>query len=80
MIDNALDKLGVDMRPQWIGERQIELSCQHTVKGNPGRFETGQIRVEERKEWKEKISFTVLYLSTIVSSLQLHEFGYGLRV
>jgi len=76
VLHQALADLGLDERPQWESEREIELSTHHTVKGNPDRFASGRIRIEERTEWRDKMSFSVSFLTTLLASPQLRRFGY----
>jgi hypothetical protein len=76
VLHQALADLGIEERPQWESEREIELSTHHTVKGNPDRFTSGRIRIEERTEWKDKMSSSVSFLTILLASPQLRRFGY----
>lgn len=75
-IAQAIRDLDIGASPQWESEKTIELSSHHSVKGNPNRFTSGLVEIEERTEWKEKMSRSVRTLTTLLALPKLHEFGY----
>lgn len=75
-LRQALVELGVEYSPKWRNSREINLSTQHSVKGNPGRFKTGRVRIEERTEWRDKMGTLTRLLTTVLALPQLHRYGY----
>lgn len=73
---DALDALGIDHFPDWHSDREIDLSVQHSVKGNPGRFKTGRVCIEERTEWRKNMGTPARLLTTLLALPQLHQYGY----
>ena len=59
-----------------IRGRQISLSTDHTVSGNPGRFRTGNIELRLDKEWKGKMRGADKNIVTALTAPLLLKYGY----
>jgi hypothetical protein len=56
--------------------REILLSVDHTVSGNPGRFRTGNIELRPDEEWKLKMRGTDKNVVTALTAPLLLKYGY----
>ena len=59
-----------------IRGRQISLSTDHTVSGNPGRFRTGSIELKPDEEWKVKMRGVDKNVVTALTAPLLLKYGY----
>jgi len=59
-----------------IRGRQIFLSKEHTVSGNPVRFRTGSIELQPDEEWKVKMRGTDKNIVTALTAPLLLKYGY----
>jgi hypothetical protein len=69
-FDDEAGSLGV------IRGREIPLSVDHTVSGNPVRFRTGNIELRPDEEWKAKMSRTDKNTVTALTAPLLLKYGY----
>jgi Sulfotransferase family len=59
------------------GGRTIELHTNHTVTGNPDRFETGPTLIRERDDsWRARLSAPARLAAVTLSWPQFHRYGY----
>ena len=56
--------------------REISLSVDHTVSGNPGRFRTGNIELQPDEEWKVKMRDADKKFVTALTAPLLLKYGY----
>jgi hypothetical protein len=56
--------------------REISLSVDHTVSGNPGRFRTGSIELQPDEEWKVKMRGADKNVVTALTAPLLLKYGY----
>jgi len=56
--------------------REISLSVDHTVSGNPGRFRTGKIELRLDEEWKGKMRGADKNVVTALTAPLLLKYGY----
>jgi hypothetical protein len=56
--------------------RGIALPVDHTVSGNPNRFETGNIRLRPDEVWRAKMKNTDKYIVTALTAPLLLKYGY----
>ena len=60
------------------GRRVIELHTNHTVTGNPDRFETGPTQIRERDDsWRTRLSAPARLAAVTLSWPQLRRYGYS---
>ena len=45
---------GHDAAVSFTGERTVAMQPNHTVSGNPARFETGEVEIREDRAWRDK--------------------------
>ena len=65
----------VDSLPVVRG-REISLSVEHTVSGNPDRFRTGNIVLELDEQWKAKMRSSDKNVVTALTAPLLLKYGY----
>ncbi|MDQ3940069.1 MAG: sulfotransferase [Actinomycetota bacterium] len=63
----------------FIGERRVRLGTNHTIAGNPARFRTGVLELEDRSDWRTGQSRSEAWVSTLVALPFLRRYGYGRR-
>ena len=56
--------------------REVSLSVDHTVSGNPGRFRTGSIELQPDEEWKVKMRSADKNVVTALTAPLLLKYGY----
>jgi hypothetical protein len=56
--------------------REVSLSVDHTVSGNPGRFRTGSIELQPDEEWKVKMRSADKHVVTALTAPLLLKYGY----
>jgi hypothetical protein len=56
--------------------RELSLSVDHTVSGNPSRFRTGNIELRPDEEWKVKMRRADKNVVTALTAPLLLKYGY----
>ena len=59
--------------------REVSLSVDHTVSGNPGRFRTGSIELQPDEDWKVKMRGADKSVVTALTAPLLLKYGYLLE-
>jgi hypothetical protein len=78
-LPETLARLGFDEEaggPPVIRGREISLSVDHTVSGNPSRFRTGNIELRPDEEWKVKMRGADKNIVTALTAPLLLRYGY----
>lgn len=82
--DRTSDILGMLDQPvegdPFQGPNAVALSPNHTVSGNPGRFDTGVRQIVADTEWRERQSARERRLVTAVTLPLLRRYGYPVRL
>ncbi len=74
-----LTALGIEPPPvDFISDRSVFLRPAHTVSGNPMRFETGPVRIEQDQEWTRRMAVADRRLVTTLTMPLLRRYGYEL--
>jgi hypothetical protein len=73
-----VDELGVKL--PFVDARTVTLGTNHTIAGNPARFRTGVLALEDRKEWEGNQDAVARWVATAVALPLLRRYGYGIRV
>lgn len=58
---------------------KLSLGVNHTIAGNPSRFTTGELTIQDRAEWRENQAPRSRWASTIAALPLLKRYGYPLR-
>ncbi|MGH8543081.1 MAG: hypothetical protein ACREX3_05495 [Gammaproteobacteria bacterium] len=74
MVAELLD--GVDCDLRFIGEDGVELGINHTVAGNPVRFERGTIPLHLDQEWEERVPLIQKQLVNLLTLYHQRKYGY----
>lgn len=76
-IDRLLELCGVEAANPLAGGRTVELHTNHTVTGNPDRFETGSTLIRPTdSSWRSKLSKRAKLAAVTLSWPQFHRYGY----
>jgi len=76
-VARMLDLVGEDPRRlPFVDDHTVTLGTNHTVSGNPGRFETGTIELRPDEEWREKMSPSSRRTATALTLPLLWRYGY----
>jgi hypothetical protein len=51
----------------------------HSIAGNPSRFSTGTLVLEDSSDWRQAQSRVDRWVTTLVALPFLHRYGYALR-
>ena len=79
-IDKARAMLGdVSTSSPFLDDRTVSLGVNHSIAGNPARFATGTLVLEDRSEWREKQSRLDRWITTAIAMPFLHRYGYAHR-
>ncbi|HEX2057150.1 MAG TPA: sulfotransferase [Actinomycetota bacterium] len=66
-------------RSPFLDEHTVTLGVNHAIAGNPSRFATGTLVLEDRSEWREAQGRAERLVTTLVALPFLHRYGYALR-
>lgn len=72
----SMNELGVEEEPEWISSNEIRLPVQHSIRGNPNRFEDGITEIEKRSAWKSETSKVTKLLVSVLTAPFLRKYGY----
>jgi hypothetical protein len=76
-VEDILGMLGEDAhRLPFIGEREVELGGNHTLSGNPNRFQSGPVRLHLDDEWAHRLRLRDKTLVTSLTLPLLMRYGY----
>lgn len=77
-VDRARALMGEeDGRSPFVDDRTVTLGVNHSIAGNPSRFSTGTLVLEDRSEWRGGQSRVERWITTAVAFPFLHRYGYG---
>ncbi len=62
----------------FISDYEVKLGANHSVWGNPNRFESGIVKLKLDEEWKEKLNKKDRLISTLITFPLLRKYGYKL--
>lgn len=75
-----LDLLGeASTEPPLKGERTAELGVNHSLSGNPSRFETGTVEIRSDENWRSEQSRRDRFIATSIALPWLPRYGYPVR-
>jgi hypothetical protein len=77
-LRRVADHVGVEDAPVVEGDT-VTLSPQHTVAGNPMRFQTGPVRLRLDQAWRRRLPPWERRLATALTAPLLLRYGYPLR-
>lgn len=78
-LEQILTALGIEPRPvDFISDGSALLRPAHTVSGNPMRFKTGRVRIEQDREWVRRMDVADRRLVTVLTLPLLRRYGYEL--
>ncbi|HYP24370.1 MAG TPA: sulfotransferase family protein, partial [Actinomycetota bacterium] len=63
----------------FVDDRTVTLGVNHSIAGNPSRFSTGTLVLEDRSDWREGQSRIDRWITTAVAFPFLHRYGYRAR-
>jgi len=76
-LTRMLDLVGEDVRSlPFVDDHTVELGTNHTVSGNPGRFDTGTIKLRPDEEWQDKMPGSYRRIATMLTLPLLWRYGY----
>lgn len=68
-----------ESRLPFLDERTVVLYRNHTIAGNPSRFRTGPLVLEDKAEWRTQQDLFSRWVATAVALPFLRRYGYSLR-
>lgn len=76
-VESARALLGeVEGRSPFVDDRTVTLGVNHSIAGNPARFSTGTLVLEDRSEWRQGQSPLERWITTAVAYPFLRRYGY----
>ncbi|MDQ3957639.1 MAG: sulfotransferase [Actinomycetota bacterium] len=63
----------------FLDDRTVTLGVNHSIAGNPARFATGELVLEDTSEWRHAQSRVDRWVTTLVALPFLHRYGYAVR-
>ena len=80
-LADLLIGVGFDDESRGVGDvisrgREVSLSVDHTVSGNPGRFRSGSIELQPDEEWKSRMRSADKNVVTALTAPLLLNYGY----
>lgn len=67
-------------RSPFIDHHTVQLGKNHTIAGNPSRFVTGTLRLEDKREWRQSQTRLDRWITTAVALPFLRRYGYPMHV
>jgi hypothetical protein len=67
----------VSVGSPFVDEHTVALGVNHTIAGNPSRFSTGTLVLEDRSEWREGQGRLERWITTAIAFPFLHRYGYA---
>ncbi|HJR46070.1 MAG TPA: sulfotransferase [Actinomycetota bacterium] len=64
----------------FVDEHTVLLGANHTIAGNPSRFVTGPVRLEDKREWRDAQTRVDRWITTAVALPFLRRYGYPIHV
>ena len=68
-----------DASTPFVDERTLTLGPNHTIAGNPSRFVSGELVIQDRAEWRTSQTKMERRIATLVALPYLRRYGYPLR-
>jgi len=79
-IDRIAAFVGEPVQPDpFIDEKTVKLGANHTVSGNPDRFERGAVRLRADVEWLDRMQSFDRRVTTALTLPLLVRYGYPFR-
>ncbi|ABG03536.1 conserved hypothetical protein [Rubrobacter xylanophilus DSM 9941] len=77
-VRRVLEETGFDqpLALPFVHGRKVRLGTNHTVSGNPMRFQTGMLDLRPDEEWKTKMRRTDKYVATVLTAPLLLRYRY----
>ena len=80
VVQDILRHAGLeDAATPFVSDREVELTPNHTVAGNPSRFSTGRVAIRADDEWTTKMRWWDRFRVTVVTWPLLLRYGYRVR-
>jgi len=73
MVNMGEDQMDLDF---FRGEKHVNLKANHTVSGNPNRFQNGEVYIQPDGEWQQKMSIGQKAVVTALTWPLLINYGY----
>lgn len=64
----------------FLDDHTVELGTNHNIAGNPSRFVTGAIRLEDKREWRKAQTRLDRWITTAVALPFMRRYGYPIGV
>ncbi len=68
-----------DTQIRWHGNRELEVSAQHSISGNPSRFNIGKVAIKPDSAWQEQMATRERRTVTAICASLFPWFGYKIR-
>lgn len=79
-VDATRDLVGEpEGHSPFVDDHTVTLGVNHSIAGNPSRFSTGTLVLEDRSEWRHAQSRVDRWVTTMVAYPFLHRYGYSAR-
>lgn len=80
-VERLLGRLDLPVSPgPFVSSHAVNLDEDHTVSGNPGRFDSGTVEISPDDAWKQALPARDRRLTTAVTAPLMLRYGYPLRV
>jgi hypothetical protein len=77
-VERARELVGErSLRSPFVDDRTVTLGVNHSIAGNPSRFSTGTLVLEDTSGWREGQTRLERWVTTAVAFPFLHRYGYG---
>ena len=67
-------------RSPFVDDHTVRLGINHTIAGNPSRFVTGLVHLEDKREWRKAQTRLDRWVTTAVALPFLRRYGYPIHV
>lgn len=77
VVERILGMTGLHLPPGLVRQHSVILSPTHSVAGNPGRHDIGEVQLRVDAEWQDAMPLAQRVLVTVLTLPGLRRFGYA---
>ncbi len=79
-VADIFDHCGIgDPELQWYSDQEVDVSMQHSISGNPSRFNVGRVTIKPDIAWQTRMATTPRWIVTLLCVSLFPVFGYKIR-
>ncbi len=69
-----------DPEVRWYGDHEVDVRMQHSISGNPSRFNVGRVAIKPDIAWQTRMAAGPRWIVTIICASLFPIFGYSIKL